>query len=66
MNKLNVLLSQNPQAKSYFLSLDEQEQGLLIQSSDSVATLADMKQVLHRCNTNNKETGNQFNARCCF
>ena len=52
MNKLNVLLSQNPQAKSYFLSLDEQEQGLLIQSSDSVATLADMKQVLHRWDTN--------------
>lgn len=52
MNKLNLLLSQNPQAKSYFLSLDEQEQGLLIQSSDSVQSLADMKQVLYRWNSN--------------
>ena len=52
MNKLNDLLRNNPQAKSYFLSLDEQEQGLLIQSSDSVQSLADMKQVLYRWNTN--------------
>lgn len=52
MNKLNVLLSQNPQAKNYFLSLDEQEQGLLIQSSDSIGSLSDMKQVLYRWNTN--------------
>ena len=52
MNKLNDLLRNNPQAKSYFMSLDEQEQGLLIQSSDSVQSLADMKQVLYRWNTN--------------
>ena len=52
MNKLNDLLRSNAQAKSYFLSLDEQEQGLLIQASDSVQSLADMKNVLYRWNTN--------------
>ena len=52
MNHLNLLLSQNEQARSFFMTLNEQQQGLLIQSSDSVRSLADMKQVLHRWNSN--------------
>ena len=47
MNKLDLLLSQDPQAKSFFLTLNGQEQGLLVQASNSVSSLADMKQVLH-------------------
>ena len=50
MNKLDLLLSQDPQAKSFFLTLNEQEQGLLIQASNSVSSLSDMKQVLHNKN----------------
>ena len=52
MNHLNQLLSENPQAKSYYLSLSEQEQAILMQSSDAVRSLSDMKQVIYRSNTN--------------
>lgn len=46
MNKLNTLLSRDRAAKNFFMSLSEQEQGLLIQASNNVQSLADMKKVL--------------------
>ena len=52
MNHLNLLLSQNEQARDFFMGLSEQQQALLIQSSDAVRSLSDMKQVLHRWNSN--------------
>lgn len=52
MNKLNRLLAENEQANAFFHSLGKDQQMLMIRSSDSVQSVADMKKILYQHYTN--------------
>lgn len=47
-NKLDNLLSENSQAKEYFMALGEAEQGMLRQRSNEVHSLDDMEQMAQK------------------
>lgn len=54
MKSLNSLISQNQEARSCFLSLNEQKQGFLIQHADSIQSVSDLMQVLREYEDSNE------------
>lgn len=48
MNNLNDLLSTNLDARQFFLTLPEDAQGALIQSSNSIHTVEDLQTLAER------------------